>query len=68
MIIPETVAATVALHLAQTRHELALTVAHLESLPVLTARGKTLRGRRDRLIPELEAWEYLALVISRESP
>lgn len=59
MIIPETVSATVALHLVQTRHELAYVVAELESLPALSARGKTLRGKRDRLIPELDTWAYL---------
>jgi hypothetical protein len=63
--IPHVVRARVKLHLAQTEDQTAQTSARLSELPALSAEGRRLRHRRDRLMVEQEAWAYLLGVMAR---
>jgi hypothetical protein len=63
--IPHVVSARVKLHLAQTEDRTAQTSARLSELPAVSAEGRQLRHRRDRLMAEQEAWAYLLGVMAR---
>lgn len=66
MNIPQTVRALVKLHAAETEEQLARVGARLLELPALSAEGKRLRVRRNRLSDELAAWDHITAAINRE--
>lgn len=58
--MPGLVRAQVQLHVATTQLELETVRAELDRSPLSMARSRVLRGLRDQLTAQLEAWEYLA--------
>ena len=61
--MPGLVRAQVQVHVANTLLSLERVRAELDRSPLSTARSRVLRGLRDQLTAQLEAWEYLAEVI-----
>lgn len=61
-VIPNAVRARVELHRAQTAYDLTVLRAKLDTITVNTAESRRLRGRREQLTAELDAWAYLAKI------
>lgn len=61
--IPQTVRSVVKLHAAATEEQLARVGARLLELPALSAEGKRMRVRRNRLSDELAAWDLIASLL-----
>lgn len=64
--IPDLVLATVRLHAAKAEMDLIRVKDELDRTTVASARSRVLRGLRDQLTAQVEAWSYLAVVAGSE--
>lgn len=60
--IPDLILATVRMHAAKTEMDLVRVKDELDRTTVSTARSRVLRGLREQLTAQAEAWAYLAVV------
>jgi hypothetical protein len=60
--IPDLVLATVRMHAARVEMDLVRVKDELDRTTVASARSRVLRGLRDQLTAQRDAWEYLASV------
>lgn len=64
--IPGLVRAQVQVHLSETVMKLERVRAELDRTTVSTARSQVLRGLRDQLTAQRDAWEYLVTMVESE--
>lgn len=64
--IPDLVLATLRMHAAKAEMDLIRVKDELDRTTVATARSRVLRGLRDQLTAQRDAWEYLVVVAGSE--